>query len=207
MDGGGHRCVVVCGADGGVEAIVEYKAATEAQRAIKETNSGIYCFDAALLWKYIDSITTNNPAGEFYLTDMVEILRSHGHRVDGQIMADSSELLGINTKVELAEVDRLFRVRKNTQLMLDGVTIERPETVTIDSDVRIGTDTSIAPFAQITGNTATNTGLGWRGGGIRLDSETDSHLTTSGSCPPYVSGNTPDQVFQLWTGTDVCVPV
>jgi bifunctional UDP-N-acetylglucosamine pyrophosphorylase/glucosamine-1-phosphate N-acetyltransferase len=144
---------IIRGADGSVEAIIEFKAATEAQRAIREINSGIYCFDAGLLWEHIDSITTNNPAGEFYLTDMVEILRDHGHRVDGQIMADSSELLGINTKVELAEVDRLFRTRKTTQLMLDGVTIERPETVSIDVDVAIGADTVVEPNTRILGKT------------------------------------------------------
>ncbi len=144
---------IIRGDDGGVEAIVEYKAANESQRAINEINSGIYCFDAALLWRHIDSITTNNPAGEFYLTDMVEILRAHGHRVDGQIMADSSELLGINTKVELAEVDRLFRARKTTELMLDGVTIERPETVTIDLDVTVGPDTVIESHTRLLGNT------------------------------------------------------
>jgi bifunctional UDP-N-acetylglucosamine pyrophosphorylase/glucosamine-1-phosphate N-acetyltransferase len=145
---------IIRGADGSVEAIVEYKAASEAQRAIGEINSGIYCFDAALLWRHIDSITTNNPAGEFYLTDMVEILRAHGHRVDGQIMADSAELLGINTKVELAEVDRLFRLRKATQLMLDGVTVERPETVAIDLDVTIGQDTIVEPNTRILGRTS-----------------------------------------------------
>ena len=145
---------IVRGPDGAVEAIVEYKAATEAQRAIREINSGIYCFDAPLLWQHIDSITTNNPAGEFYLTDMVEILRAHGHRVDGQIMADSTELLGINTKVELAEVDRLFRNRKTTQLMLDGVTIERPESVSIDVDVTVGPDTVIEPNVRLLGRTA-----------------------------------------------------
>ena len=144
---------IIRGADGGVEAIIEYKAATEAQRAIREINSGIYCFDALLLWRHIDAITTNNPAGEFYLTDMVEILRAHGHRVDGQIMADSSEMLGINTKVELADADRVFRARKTTQLMLDGVTIERPETVTIDLDVTIGADTIVEPNTRILGNT------------------------------------------------------
>lgn len=144
---------IVRGADGSVEAIVEYRAATDSQRAIREINSGIYCFDAALLWRHIGAIATNNPAGEYYLTDMVEILRAHGHRIDGQIIADSSELLGINTKVELAEVDRLFRARKATQLMLDGVTIERPETVCIDVDVTVGADTTIEPHTRILGRT------------------------------------------------------
>lgn len=145
---------IIRGDDGSVEAIVEYKAASDSQREIREINSGIYCFDATLLWRNIDAITTNNPAGEFYLTDMVEILREKGHRVDGQIMADSSELLGINTKVELAEVDRLFRARKAKQLMLDGVTMERPETISIDVDVTIGADTVVEPHTRLTGTTA-----------------------------------------------------
>lgn len=144
---------IVRGPDGGVEAIVEFKAANEAQRAIREINSGIYCFYAPLLWEHIDAITTNNPAGEFYLTDIVEIFRSYGHRVDGQIMADSSELLGVNTRVELAEIDRLFRARKAMQLMLDGVTIERPESVAIDLDVEIAADSIVEPNTRILGRT------------------------------------------------------
>jgi bifunctional UDP-N-acetylglucosamine pyrophosphorylase/glucosamine-1-phosphate N-acetyltransferase len=145
---------IVRDATGGVEAIVEYKAATEAQRKINEINSGIYCFRADLLWKHIDEITTNNPAGEYYLTDMVEIFRRHGYRVDGQVMADSRELLGINTRVELAAIDSLFRERKNRQLMLDGATLERPETICADVDVTIGQDTIVESGARLLGATA-----------------------------------------------------
>ena len=74
-------------------------------------------------------------------------------RVAALKIPDSSELLGINNRLELAEADRILRARKVRQLMLDGVTIEKPETVTIDADVRIGIDTVIGPFAQITGKT------------------------------------------------------
>ena len=86
-----------------------------------------------------------------YLTDMVEILNRAGHRVEAMEVRNSEELLGINTRVELAAVDRLFRERKARELMLDGVTIEKPETVTIDSGVRIGADSIVEPFAQILG--------------------------------------------------------
>lgn len=138
---------------GHVAAIVEQKAATEAQRQIKEINSGIYCFNAEKLWAHIDGITTNNPAGEFYLTDIVELLRAAGHATEARILADPNELLGINTRVELAEVDRIFRQRKVTELMLSGVTLEKPETITIDVDVQIGQDTIVESFARLLGQT------------------------------------------------------
>ncbi len=139
--------------NGDVEAIVEHKAATPEQLALHEINAGFYCFRADAFWKHVHEIGTDNPAGEYYLTDMVEILLRAGHRVTALKIADSSELLGINNRVELAAVDRIIRERTVRQMMLDGVTIEKPETVTIDAGVRIGMDTIIGPFAQITGAT------------------------------------------------------
>lgn len=141
---------------GDVTAIVEEKACTSEQRKIKLINSGIYCFQAELLWKYIDEIEPNPASGELYLTDMAEILARHGHAVRPLHVDDSTELLGINTRVELAHADHLLRDRKNEELMLSGVTIERPETVTIDKHVQAGTDTIIEPFARLLG--ATNIG-------------------------------------------------
>jgi bifunctional UDP-N-acetylglucosamine pyrophosphorylase/glucosamine-1-phosphate N-acetyltransferase len=143
---------IIRGEDGGVLEIVEHKAATPEQLAVNEINSGILCFDAALLWRHIHELRTDNPAHEYYLTDMVAILLRAGSRVTAMKIRDSSELLGINNRLELAEADGILRARKVRQSMLDGVTIERPETVTIDEDVQIGMDTIIGPFAQITGN-------------------------------------------------------
>jgi bifunctional UDP-N-acetylglucosamine pyrophosphorylase / glucosamine-1-phosphate N-acetyltransferase len=145
---------VIRDAQGGVAAIVEEKAGTPEQLAIREANMGIYCFRAGLFWKHAGEIGTDNPAGEYYLTDMAEILTRAGHVVEALQVEDPREALGINTRVELAEVDRVMRDRKRRELMLDGVTIESPETVIIDSDVRIGMDTVIGPFAQILGRTA-----------------------------------------------------
>jgi bifunctional UDP-N-acetylglucosamine pyrophosphorylase/glucosamine-1-phosphate N-acetyltransferase len=144
---------IVRGPDGEVRAIVEHKAATHEQRELREINAGFYCFDAETFWKHVHEIRTGNPAGEYYLTDIVAILVRAGHRVAALKIADSSELLGINNRIELAAVDRVMRERKVRQVMLDGVTVEKPETVTIDPDVRIGMDTVIEPFSQITGNT------------------------------------------------------
>jgi bifunctional UDP-N-acetylglucosamine pyrophosphorylase/glucosamine-1-phosphate N-acetyltransferase len=139
--------------DHNVAAIVEQKAANNEQLAVHEINAGIYCFEAGLFWNGIQELTPNNPANEYYLTDMVEILIKRERTVQDFHVKDSSELLGINNRVDLAAADRVFRDRKVHQLMLDGVTIEKPETVTIDSQVRVGIDSTIEPFAQLRGNT------------------------------------------------------
>ena len=145
---------VIVDDQGKVAAIVEHKDANSEQLKVRVINSGIYCFRAKLLWKYIAEVRPNAASGELYLTDMAEILNRRGNRVQALHVDDSSELLGINTRIELAEADRILRGRKARELMLAGVTIERPETVAIDAQVRVGTDTVIEPFARLLGNTA-----------------------------------------------------
>ncbi len=144
---------VITDAEGNVQAIVEHKACTPDQLAIKVINSGIYCFRAELLWKHIGEIQPDNPAHEYYLTDMAQIFAHHGLRVQSMHVEDPAELLGINTRIELADADRILRRRKTDELMLSGVTIERPETVSIDSCVRVGGDTVIEPFVRLLGST------------------------------------------------------
>ena len=145
---------VILDEHGHVTAIVEQKAARPEQLKVRTINSGIYCFRASLLWKHIGEIEPNPAAQELYLTDMAEILNRHGHLVQALHIEDPSELLGINTRVELAEADRILRTRKAHELMLSGVTIERPETVAIDAQVRVGSDTIIEPFVRLLGHTA-----------------------------------------------------
>jgi bifunctional UDP-N-acetylglucosamine pyrophosphorylase / glucosamine-1-phosphate N-acetyltransferase len=144
---------VLLNSKGDVTAIVEEKAATPEQKSIQVINSGIYCFQAPLLWRHIVELTPNSASGELYLTDMAEILTRHGHRVGALHIDDPDELLGINTRIELADADRVLRERKCRELMLAGVTIERPETVTIDTHVRVGVDTVVEPFARLLGMT------------------------------------------------------
>ena len=144
---------VILNSQGDVTAIVEEKAATPQQKSIQVINSGIYCFDAQLLWRHIVELRPNPASGELYLTDMAEILTRHGHRVGALHIDDPDELLGINTRVELADADRVLRERKCRELMLTGVTIERPETVTIDTHVQVGIDTVVEPFARLLGMT------------------------------------------------------
>jgi bifunctional UDP-N-acetylglucosamine pyrophosphorylase/glucosamine-1-phosphate N-acetyltransferase len=136
-----------------VTAIVEDKACTPEQRAICVINSGIYCFRADRLWQYIGEIEPNPASGELYLTDIAQIFQRHGLHLAALDVADPDELLGINTRVELADADRVLRERKCRELMLAGVTVERPETVTIDERVRVGADTIIEPFARLLGTT------------------------------------------------------
>jgi bifunctional UDP-N-acetylglucosamine pyrophosphorylase/glucosamine-1-phosphate N-acetyltransferase len=145
---------VILNDQGDVTAIVEEKAATAKQKSIQVINSGIYCFEAPLLWKHIVELRPNPVSGELYLTDMAEILTRHGHRVGALHIDDPDELLGINTRIELADADRVLRERKCRELMLAGVTIERPETVTIDMHVEVGADTVVEPFARLLGATA-----------------------------------------------------
>lgn len=144
---------IILDSEGNVEAIVEEKACSPEQRALTLVNTGMYCFRSDLLWKYIGEIGTNNPAGEYFLTDIVQILGEHGYALGAMHLDDPAEVLGINTRLELAEADKIIRWRKVRELMLDGVTIEKPETVTIDASVTIGMDTVVEPFAQILGKT------------------------------------------------------
>jgi bifunctional UDP-N-acetylglucosamine pyrophosphorylase / glucosamine-1-phosphate N-acetyltransferase len=172
---------VMLDANGFVTSIVEQKACTPEQLAIRLINSGIYCFRADLLWKHLAELKPDNPAREYYLTDMPAILTAAGHRVQAMHVEDSNELLGINTRIELADADRLLRRRKAEELMLSGVTIERPETVSIDTRVKIGMDTIVEPFARVLG--ATEIGEDCRiGAGAIVDS---SKLASNVVIKPY----------------------
>lgn len=144
--------------EGFLTAIVEEKAASAEEKKIREINSGIYCFEAALLWKHLPRLRPNPASGEIYLTDIVEALRAAGHKVARMVLKDPAEILGINNRVELADADRILRGRKTRELMLAGVTIEKPETVTVDRGVTAGEDTVIEPFAQLLGATAIGAG-------------------------------------------------
>jgi bifunctional UDP-N-acetylglucosamine pyrophosphorylase/glucosamine-1-phosphate N-acetyltransferase len=145
---------IVRGANGDVTAIVEHRAASPEQREICEVNPGVYSFDADLFWKHVVEIRPDNPAREYYLTDMIEILIRAGGRITAFQAPDYTELVGINNRVELAEADAVLRARKARDLMLGGVTIEQPDTVSIDADVSVGQDTTIGPFVQLRGKTA-----------------------------------------------------
>lgn len=136
-----------------VDRIVEQKSLRDNEGEQREINSGIYAFAVQPLFANIDKLTTENSAREFYLTDMAGLLGRAGSRVLALRADDSNEVLGVNTRVELAELDAKLRAKKTTELMAAGTTIFRPETCDIDADVEIGEDTVIEPFVQIIGHT------------------------------------------------------
>ncbi len=136
-----------------LERIVEQKSLTGDEGEQREVNSGIYAFATKPLFRHIDRLTTDNSAREFYLTDMAAILSGAGERVMALAADDSNEVLGVNTRMELAELDAKLRARKANELMAAGTTIFRPETCDIDADVEVGADTVIEPFVQIIGKT------------------------------------------------------
>jgi bifunctional UDP-N-acetylglucosamine pyrophosphorylase/glucosamine-1-phosphate N-acetyltransferase len=136
-----------------VTAIVEQKALTPEEKKVREINSGIYAFATEQLFNNINELTTSNAHGEYYLTDMARILVQEKQRVVA-IEADSAtEVLGANTIVEMVELDAAMRLSIAHKLMAQGVTIYRPETTVIDSDVEVGADTIIEPFVQLLGDT------------------------------------------------------
>jgi bifunctional UDP-N-acetylglucosamine pyrophosphorylase/glucosamine-1-phosphate N-acetyltransferase len=136
-----------------VQRVVEQRSATPQQMKIREINSGFYGFKVKSLFRHIDKLSTNNPHGEFYLTDMAEILSRSKEHVLSVNVDNPAEILGANSRTELVEIDQRMRTAKCHELMAEGVTIFNPSSCVIDADVQVGSDTVIEPFVQIRGNT------------------------------------------------------
>ena len=134
-----------------VKAIIEEKSATTAQKKIREINSGFYVFAVNALFQHIHGLRTDNPHGEFYLTDMAAVLGRTRARVVAWKTPHPSEILGSNTRAEMMDIDAQIRMAKCQQLMAEGVSIFFPQTCVIDTDVCIGPDTILEPFVQIRG--------------------------------------------------------
>jgi bifunctional UDP-N-acetylglucosamine pyrophosphorylase / glucosamine-1-phosphate N-acetyltransferase len=136
-----------------VGAIVEDSQLAPEQRELNEINSSIYCFTLAKLWPALSHVKPNNKHREIYLTDAIAELAAKGETVPAQIAPDPREVLGCNTRADLAEVDRILRERKREELMAAGVTIQLPETVLIDPEVTAGEDCTLEPGVQLLGKT------------------------------------------------------
>ena len=135
-----------------VAAIVEQKSLAPGQETVTEINTGIYAFKTAPLLAHLDELSTGNSAGEYYLTDLAGILAAAGERVAAVEAPDAGEVLGANTIPELVELDAALRAKTALRLMLNGVTIFKPESCVIDSDVEVGPDTVIEPNVQLLGD-------------------------------------------------------
>jgi bifunctional UDP-N-acetylglucosamine pyrophosphorylase/glucosamine-1-phosphate N-acetyltransferase len=143
---------------GGFARIVEEADATEDERAITEINSGVYAFEAAALADSVKRLPTGNAKGEEYLTDVLAILRAEGHHVASLLVPDSSEVLGVNDRVQLAEARRLLNARVLDGWMRAGVTIVDPLSTFIDTGVVLAADVVIGPGTQLEGATVIGAG-------------------------------------------------
>jgi bifunctional UDP-N-acetylglucosamine pyrophosphorylase/glucosamine-1-phosphate N-acetyltransferase len=143
---------------GAVDAIVEERDATPAQRAIREINAGLYAFDAGLLAQALGKLTTNNEQGEEYITDVIGLLVDSGCVVSAHAVDDASEVLGCNDRVELAALGARLRDRVNAGWMREGVTIVDPTTTWIDVMVGLGRDAVLEPNTYLRGHTRVGEG-------------------------------------------------
>lgn len=164
-----------------IEAIVEQKMLGPEQAKLDEVNSGTYAFSTKPLFAHLKKIGTDNPHGEYYLTDMARLLREAGEKVIA-FPAAFTETLGANTRAEMADLDALLRRRKCDQLMAAGASIFRPETCVVDMDVTIGTDTVIEPFVQLLGKTTVGSECRVRSYSVVKDSQIGDGVTLRNGC-------------------------
>ncbi|MDX8367626.1 bifunctional UDP-N-acetylglucosamine diphosphorylase/glucosamine-1-phosphate N-acetyltransferase GlmU [Cytobacillus sp. IB215665] len=140
-----------------VEKIVEHKDANDQELSIKEINTGIYCFDNKALFHALKKVSNNNSQGEYYLPDVVGILKNEGETVSVYQTQSFSETLGVNNRIQLAEAEQIMKERINNYHMLNGVTIIDPHSTYISSNAQIGQDTIIHPGTIIEGETVIGT--------------------------------------------------
>ncbi len=145
---------VLRNSQGTVEKIVEQADATDKEKSCKEINSGMYCFNLEDLFRALNSINNNNKQGEYYLTDTIEVLINEGKRVGAFKMSDSTEILGINDRIQLAQATEVIRNRIIKEHMLNGVSFIMPNTNCLDYNVRIGKDTVVYSGTIIEGETS-----------------------------------------------------
>lgn len=136
-----------------VQRIVEEADCDEQTRALREWNTSLYCFQAQPLFKALSELQPSNQQGEYYLTDVVELLVQSGEKVVAVVAEDPDEVMGINDRVKLARAERIARDRIRQRLMIEGVTMLDPDTTYIDEGVEVGGDTVIYPGALLLGDT------------------------------------------------------
>ncbi|MCX7012104.1 MAG: NTP transferase domain-containing protein [Candidatus Sumerlaeota bacterium] len=143
---------------GRVLRIVEQKDTTADEAAVHEINTGVYCVDCRALFDALGEVKNDNAQGEYYLTDIVEILARQGRPIEGVVAGDSTEVVGINSRKQLAEADRLLRLRWLDEAMDAGVSVVDPETTFIDRAARFGRDVIVHPFSAVRGASAIGDG-------------------------------------------------
>ena len=165
-----------------IARIVEEKESSPAERAIREINSGIYAFALEGLFDAVRGIAANNVQKEYYLPDLVAIFRARGRAVETVTVPRAEEILGINSRLELAAVGRIVRETKNTELMASGVSIDDPATTYIDRDVVVGADTVIHPGVSLEGQTRIGSGCEIHSGVRIVDSRIGQGVVVHNHC-------------------------
>jgi bifunctional UDP-N-acetylglucosamine pyrophosphorylase/glucosamine-1-phosphate N-acetyltransferase len=169
--------------EGRFHKIVEQKDASPEERQIKEVNAGIYCFETRSLFRALERVQPTNAQGEYYLTDVPGILRAEGEDVSIFLHTDAREVSGINTRVELAEFERILRQRTLRRLMLDsGVTFIDPSHTYVSADAQVGRDCVIYPDVHIEGNTVIGDDCEIRSGTRITDSRIGNGVTIKDHC-------------------------
>ena len=136
-----------------VIGIVEEKDATREERFIDEINSGTYCVKSSFLWNALKKINSRNKQSEYYLTDIVESAHKDSLKINGVLVSDSDEVMGVNDRAELSYVENALKWRVNEKLMRSGVTLIDPDATYVSPEVRVGRDTTIYPNTHIYGKT------------------------------------------------------
>ena len=161
--------------------IVEQKDATADELKINEINTGVFCFDNQLLFSALKKVDNQNAQGEYYLTDVLEILRNEGQRIGAYKMPDFSESLGVNDRYALAQATKIMQKRINKKHMANGVTFIDPDTAYIDAEVKIGCDTLIEGNVVIKGNTEIGDDCVVTSGSRIIDSKIANNVTVTSS--------------------------
>ncbi|MBM9613365.1 bifunctional N-acetylglucosamine-1-phosphate uridyltransferase/glucosamine-1-phosphate acetyltransferase [Desulfobulbus rhabdoformis] len=143
---------------GHITGIVEQKDASESQRQIQEINAGIYLVKHSFLFEALSQVGTNNAQGEVYLTDIVALAKNSGLPVQGFVHPDPIDVLGVNSRVELAQAQQTLQQRRTLELMIAGVTLESPETILVSADCILGQDCQLEPNVRLSAGTTLGSG-------------------------------------------------
>ena len=179
---GPHEYGRIVRENGRIAAIVEHKDATPAEREIDEINSGIYAFELDSVFDAVRSLGSRNAQGEYYLTDLVGWYRARGRIVETVVLDDSREVLGVNSRKELADVTAILKSTRNEELMAAGVSIVDPATAWIGPDVVIGPDTVIHPNVYLEGRTRIGSNCAIHAGVRIVDSTIDDGVVINNYC-------------------------
>lgn len=168
--------------DGRLLRCVEQKDASREELAVREVGVSIYCFDVAALLMALEHLTTDNAQSEYYLTDVPGIMQARGKKVGLLCHSNVEEVLGVNTRIELADLERKLRDRKLRDLMLSGVTIVDPATTYIHQDVEVGPDSVIQPQVIIEGASRVGSGCTIQSWTRMKNVEIGDNVTVRNSC-------------------------